>query len=100
MQTYGFLKKPRKPERLSGNDIENYHEYQSIQTTGSPIGDWMFIVLVGLLMVPLGGGLIAAESGFDSIFDGRRLKDWSGDPKLWSVLVRELYDHGNDPLER
>ena len=31
------------------------------------------------------GGLIAAESGFERIFDGETLQDWSGDPKLWSV---------------
>jgi type 1 glutamine amidotransferase len=30
-------------------------------------------------------GLAAAEEGFKPIFDGKTLKGWDGDPRLWSV---------------
>jgi hypothetical protein len=59
------------------------------------------IAIVSLLMAPLGGGLIAAESVFESIFDGHTLKGWSGDPKLWSVQDRSITGVTTDeePLE-
>lgn len=43
------------------------------------------ITLVGLLVFPIGCGVNTTESDFESIFDGKSLKGWSGDPKLWSV---------------
>lgn len=43
------------------------------------------IVMTSLLIGSLGGGLVAAEPGFERVFDGETLKGWSGDPKLWSV---------------
>ena len=43
------------------------------------------VALASLLILPFGSALVAAESGFKSIFDGKTLEGWSGDPKLWSV---------------
>ena len=31
------------------------------------------------------GQAVAAEKGFETIFDGKTLKGWNGDPKFWSV---------------
>jgi hypothetical protein len=44
-----------------------------------------FIVIASVLMTSTGGGLAAAEPGFERIFDGETLQGWSGDSKLWSV---------------
>ncbi|MDP6446563.1 MAG: DUF1080 domain-containing protein, partial [Pirellulaceae bacterium] len=42
-------------------------------------------LLIGSLSGSCGGGLVAAETGFERIFDGETLRGWSGDSKLWSV---------------
>ena len=50
---------------------------------------FLFIAIASVLMGVLSGAiaksLVAAEPGFESIFDGTTLQGWSGDPKLWSV---------------
>jgi len=38
-----------------------------------------------LLLIAGAPSLAAAEQGFERIFDGKSLKGWVGDPKLWSV---------------
>ena len=38
-----------------------------------------------LLSPPSGLGGAELEEGFDSLFDGRTLGGWEGDPNLWSV---------------
>ena len=43
------------------------------------------ILITSLLIGSLHGDLVAAEPGFETIFDGKSLQGWSGDPKLWSV---------------
>src|SRR3569623_1438528 len=69
--------------------------YPSIlQECEMPIGDrlqssWRRIVLCGLFVA----GLMAVapfaqaedEPGFKSIFDGKTLENWDGNPKFWSV---------------
>ena len=42
-------------------------------------------LVIGSLSGSLCGDLVAAEPGFETIFDGKSLQGWSGDPKLWSV---------------
>jgi hypothetical protein len=49
------------------------------------IRHYHLILLVSLLISTPSLGLVAAEPGFESIFDGKTLKGWSGDSKLWSV---------------
>jgi len=41
--------------------------------------------LLGLAAIAFAGQAFAAEKGFKSIFDGKTLKGWNGDPKFWSV---------------
>ena len=41
--------------------------------------------LLGLAAIAFAGQAVAAEKGFKSIFDGKTLKGWNGDPKFWSV---------------
>ena len=41
--------------------------------------------LLGLAAIAFAGQAVAAEKGFKSIFDGKTLKAWNGDPKFWSV---------------
>ena len=41
--------------------------------------------LLGLAAIAFAGQAVAAENGFKSIFDGKTLKGWNGDPKFWSV---------------
>ena len=43
------------------------------------------IVIASALISSTASGLAAAEPGFESIFDGKTLQGWSGDPTLWSV---------------
>ncbi len=49
------------------------------------------LVLAGLLAVPLRSAQVMPtaaphdETGFESIFDGRTLTNWDGDPKYWRV---------------
>jgi len=43
------------------------------------------ITILGLAAVVFAGQAVAAEKGFEKIFDGKTLKDWNGDPKFWSV---------------
>ena len=43
------------------------------------------ITLLGLAAFAFAGQAVAAEKGFKSIFDGKSLKGWNGDPKFWSV---------------
>ena len=38
-----------------------------------------------LLLIAGTSSLAAAEPDFESIFDGKSLAGWAGDPKLWSV---------------
>ena len=59
------------------------------------------IALSGLLIIPLGCGVNTDEADFESIFDGRTLKGWSGDPKLWSVQDHSITGVTTDeePLE-
>ena len=42
-------------------------------------------ILIPLFAAALVLRAIAAEKGFVSIFDGKTLKGWNGDPKFWSV---------------
>ena len=43
-------------------------------------------VLFGLLLIALVGGQpVNAEDGFESVFDGKTLKGWEGNPKFWTV---------------
>ncbi len=42
-------------------------------------------LFIGSLSGTLCRELDAAEPGFETIFDGKSLQGWSGDPKLWSV---------------
>jgi hypothetical protein len=41
---------------------------------------WKTILVLIVIAAPL-----AAQEGFEPMFDGQTLKGWSGDPKLWSV---------------
>ncbi len=43
---------------------------------------WLFV----MAMLPA----LAAEEGFVPLFDGKTLKGWDGDPRLWSVKDGEL----------
>jgi len=43
------------------------------------------ITILGLAAVVFAGQAVAAEKGFEKIFDGKTLKGWNGDPKFWSV---------------
>jgi len=43
------------------------------------------ITTMGLAAFVLAGQAVAAEKGFEKIFDGKTLKGWNGNPKLWSV---------------
>src|SRR5689334_8316405 len=45
------------------------------------------LVILGAVLAcaSLAQGLMAAESSFKKIFDGKDLKGWDGDPTLWSV---------------
>lgn len=46
-----------------------------------------------LLLIMLSGFCVQAaetEKGFKPIFDGKTLKGWAGDPRLWSVKAGEL----------
>ena len=43
------------------------------------------ITTLGLAAVVFVGQAVAAEKGFETIFDGKTLKGWNGDPKFWSV---------------
>jgi putative membrane-bound dehydrogenase-like protein len=40
------------------------------------------LLLLAVLLVP---DALADEDGFESIFDGKTLKNWDGNPKFWSV---------------
>ena len=41
--------------------------------------------LLGLAAFAFAGQSVAEEKGFETIFDGKTLKGWNGDPKFWSV---------------
>ena len=41
--------------------------------------------LLGLATFAFAGQSVAADKGFETIFDGKTLKGWNGDPKFWSV---------------
>ena len=43
------------------------------------------ITTMGLAAFVFAGQAVAAEKGFEKIFDGKTLKGWNGNPKLWSV---------------
>ena len=43
------------------------------------------VTLLGLAAFSFAGQAVAAEKGFKSIFDGKTLDGWDGDPKFWSV---------------
>jgi len=43
------------------------------------------ITTMGLAAFVLAGQAVAAEKGFEKIFDGKTLKGWNGNPKFWSV---------------
>ena len=43
------------------------------------------ITTLGLAALVFVGQAVAAEKGFETIFDGKPLKGWNGDPKFWSV---------------
>ena len=43
------------------------------------------ITTLGLAALVFVGQAVAAEKGFETIFDGKTLKGWNGDPKFWSV---------------
>ena len=54
------------------------------------------ITLLGLAAFAFAGQAVAAEKGFKSIFDGKSLKGWNGDPKFWSVQDLSLI-HISEP---
>jgi hypothetical protein len=43
------------------------------------------IVLTAICFGVFVAGVTAADTGFESIFDGKTLKNWDGNPKFWSV---------------
>ncbi|MFQ3168548.1 MAG: hypothetical protein ACI8QI_001097 [Limisphaerales bacterium] len=43
------------------------------------------ITTLGLAAFIFVGQAVAAEKGFEKIFDGKTLKGWNGNPKFWSV---------------
>ena len=43
------------------------------------------VLACGLIGVASSGSAAAADDGFESIFDGKTLKNWNGNPKFWSV---------------
>ena len=43
------------------------------------------ITTLGFAALVFVGQAVAAEKGFETIFDGKTLKGWNGDPKFWSV---------------
>ena len=43
------------------------------------------VILLGLAAFAFVGRAVAAEKGFESIFDGKTLDGWDGNPKFWSV---------------
>ena len=43
------------------------------------------ITTLGLAAFVFAGQAVAAEKGFEKIFDGKTLKGWNGNPKFWSV---------------
>ena len=43
------------------------------------------VILLGLAAFAFFGQAVAAEKGFKSIFDGKTLDGWDGNPKFWSV---------------
>ena len=43
------------------------------------------VLACGLIGVASPGLAAAADEGFESIFDGKTLKNWDGNPKFWSV---------------
>ncbi|MFP6703649.1 MAG: DUF1080 domain-containing protein, partial [Planctomycetaceae bacterium] len=43
------------------------------------------IVLTAICFGVVAAGVTAADAGFESIFDGKTLKNWDGNPKFWSV---------------
>ena len=43
------------------------------------------ITTLGLAALVFVGQAVAAEKGFETIFDGKTLNGWNGDPKFWSV---------------
>ena len=43
------------------------------------------VTLLGLAAFSFAGQAVAVEKGFKSIFDGKTLDGWDGDPKFWSV---------------
>ena len=43
------------------------------------------ITTMGLAAFVFAGQAVAAEKGFEKIFDGKTLKGWNGNPKFWSV---------------
>ena len=43
------------------------------------------ITTLGLAALVFVGQAVAAEKGFETIFGGKTLKGWNGDPKFWSV---------------
>lgn len=45
------------------------------------LGAWIGVAMV----LALCGTLVAAEGPFQPLFDGKTLKGWSGDPRLWKV---------------
>ncbi|MDA7640701.1 DUF1080 domain-containing protein [Opitutaceae bacterium] len=57
------------------------------------------LLITCLLLNPLASKLTGA--GFEPIFDGKSLKGWSGDPKLWSVQDNSITGVTTDeePLE-
>ena len=44
-----------------------------------------FLILMLLVISPISTNSLTAEDGFDSIFDGKSLKGWDGNPDFWSV---------------
>ena len=42
------------------------------------------VLACGLIGVASSGSAAAADDGFESIFDGKTLKNWNGNPKFWS----------------
>ena len=45
----------------------------------------LLVCFFSLVSVALPGGAQADDEGFESLFDGKTLDGWDGDPKFWSV---------------
>ncbi|MBO9580119.1 MAG: DUF1080 domain-containing protein [Sphingobium sp.] len=60
-----------------------------------------FAALAACMLVPLaaqGHAQSPVPPGFTSIFDGKTLKGWKGDPTIWSVQDGAIQGHSAEPI--